>query len=180
MAGPRKNKVLWGLLAFTLAATAWVSVADAPDSVAARDVPKPATAVERGKASQDKSSRDNSSIAKPAAAEDGWGLNPTKRAPIVGEPQDLFALEKPVEQPSQAGKDAPAVEVPALPYSYAGKLAEGDRLVVFLMRGNRNHALTIGDVVDRVWRLEAIEPARLLFSHIPTQTEVPLLIGERS
>ena len=170
MAEPAKNNVLWGLLALTLAATAWVSAADAPDAVVARESPKPAAAAERGKAS----------MTKPAAAEDRWTLNLTKRALIVGEPLDLFATEKPVEQSSLDGKEAPVVEVPALPYSYAGKLAEGDRLIIFLMRGNRNHALTVGDVVDRVWRLEAIEPARLLFSHIPTQTEVPLLIGERS
>ena len=92
----------------------------------------------------------------------------------------MFSIDKPAGQQAQEDQAPPAVEVPPLPYTYAGKLAEEDKLIVFLMRGNRNHAVSVGDVVDRVWKLDAIEPARLLFSHIPTQTEVPLLIGERS
>ena len=118
--------------------------------------------------------------AKPANEGVAAVLDVTMRTPIVGEPADLFSLDKPADKASSHEAEVPVIEVPALPYTYAGKLIEDDKLIVFLVRGNRNHAVTVGDTVDRVWKLNAVEPNRLLFSHIPSQTEVPLQIGESS
>jgi hypothetical protein len=170
MAQVRNTKVIWGLLVLTLAATGWVSVAQEADAVALNERPRPGVGVRHAA----------DPAAQPTSDEERLALDLTLRLPIVGEPTDLFSIDKPASQQTQEDQAPPAVEVPPLPYTYAGKLVEGEQLIVFLMRGNRNHAVSVGDVVDRVWKLDAIEPARLLFSHIPTRTEVPLLIGERS
>ncbi len=159
-AADRKRQALvWGALLATLAATAWVA---ASDDEGLDNVPaiKPARAATTAPAN----------VATSVTA-----YQP--RAPIEGEPQDLFPGDAPPEEEA-APAPPPKPTTPPLPFGYAGKLVEDGNFTVFLTHGARNLTVHARDVIDGVWRVESIRPPTMVVSYLPLKTEVPLAIGE--
>lgn len=70
----------------------------------------------------------------------------------------------------------PAPSAPPLPFSYLGKLIDGERTVVFLARGDRTYSVEPGKQIDDSYRLERAQPAELTFTYLPLGTRQALAI----
>ncbi|MEQ6292120.1 hypothetical protein ACFPAG_16055 [Vogesella sp. GCM10023246] len=66
---------------------------------------------------------------------------------------------------------------PALPFTYIGKLVDGDQVTVFVSNGDRNLVLKNHDVVDGTYRVEAITPPVMRLTYLPLQMQQTLDIG---
>jgi hypothetical protein len=66
------------------------------------------------------------------------------------------------------------------PFTYAGKVAEGGRLVVFLLDGEKSHAVQLGDVIEDVWKIKSITPPTMTLKNIPLKVEIQMEIGANS
>ena len=64
----------------------------------------------------------------------------------------------------------PAPTAPALPFVFLGKYSEGSLQLVILSRGNRVLTAAQGDVIETNYRIERIEPARVLVTYLPLGT----------
>ncbi|HET8730825.1 MAG TPA: hypothetical protein VFM34_06915 [Moraxellaceae bacterium] len=56
---------------------------------------------------------------------------------------------------------------PPLPFNYLGKMVRDGEVVVFLGQGENVEALSRGDEVNEVWRLESIGEQALQFRYLP-------------
>lgn len=93
--------------------------------------------------------------------------------------RDLFASRSwasPSPRPAPAAP-APRPGPPPLPFAYMGKLIEGDRIVVFLSAGERNHVVEMGDTIDGTYRVDAIRAGALVLTYLPLNERQTLSIG---
>ena len=171
-----KNKTLWIALAMTLLATAWMAYndqepAELPVPVQRKAVP-PAVAQRSDMAAL----RMGGHAGNSQGAESGLVQASYQRARISHAPLPLFSSQTEVV----AGSAANTVEtpqVPALPFTYAGKMTEDGRYTVFLLSGARSLAVSKGDVVEDAWRVKSIKPPVMVFTYLPLRMESSLDIG---
>ncbi len=64
----------------------------------------------------------------------------------------------------------PRPEAPPLPFTYLGKLIDGETATVFLARQDRNYVVRPGDTLDGTYRVEKIEDDRLALTYLPLGT----------
>jgi hypothetical protein len=118
-------------------------------------------------------------VADAAPASMTLDLSPLQRPRIGIAPGELFDNELPPARQAELAAAAvpPAPTVPPLPYTYAGKLIDGDNYIIFLTHGDKNYSVRVGDTLGD-WRIKAIRPPQMILSYLPMQAEVPLMIGE--
>ena len=75
---------------------------------------------------------------------------------------------------------APANTAPANPFVYAGKIIEDGALVVFLIDGEKSHAVKSGDVIEDTWKIKSITPPSMTLKNIPLKVEMQMQIGANS
>lgn len=149
----RRLLLLVVALAGTLAVVAWV---DGKDSELAAPV------VRERHVGEGRSARIDAPAPKPAreldlAALNARGLDDMK--------VDVFAAKSwyvPPPPPPPAKPTAPSV-----PFTFIGRLIQGDRPAVFVASGDRNQILHVGDVADGAWRVDAIEPNQMKLTYLP-------------
>ncbi len=97
---------------------------------------------------------------------------------------DLFAAHSwyvPPPPPPPAAAVAPPPPpppaAPPLPFQFLGKLADGERLLVFLQRGERVYTVSAGDVIDGTYRVERIAPTRMTIIYLPLNIAQTLSVG---
>lgn len=102
---------------------------------------------------------------------------------------DLFAAHSwyvPPPPPSAAGAAAAAAarevaprapSAPPMPFQYLGKLADGDSLRVFLLRGERIHTVRAGDVIDGTYRVERVTGTQMTLVYLPLNISQTLAVG---
>ena len=56
---------------------------------------------------------------------------------------------------------------PPLPFVFMGRMTEGDRVSVFLAKGERAYIAAEGDVIDGTYKLEKIEPRQVTLRYLP-------------
>ena len=153
---------VWLALLLTIVATAWITVSENPEGKPIVLRAEPAGA---GRAKQYQN-RGVPLVALPLF---------TPRDVIEYDPEDLFPGDPPALEHEETAPARPTT--PPLPYTYAGRLVEHAQPIVFLQRGN--HPLTVrsGEVIDGVWRLDAVTQTSLSFSYLPLGTAVPLTFG---
>jgi hypothetical protein len=105
------------------------------------------------------------------AVEKGRGRYALPDRPALSAPQaELFGPQswqpKAPPQTARAAKPAPP-RVPAMPYRYAGKVLHEGRLKVFLAKGDEVFPVTKGETLDRAYRVESIEDARITLRYLP-------------
>lgn len=72
----------------------------------------------------------------------------------------------------------PPPTAPALPFTFVGKFqVEGEKTTVYLAQGDRLHDVMAGDVIDGVYRVEAIVDARIDFVYLPLEQRQSLAMG---
>jgi hypothetical protein len=64
-----------------------------------------------------------------------------------------------------------------MPYSFLGRLDDGTAKV-FLQRGERLYAVSVGDVIDGQYRLERVDPAQLVLVYLPLNIPQTITIGK--
>ena len=67
---------------------------------------------------------------------------------------------------------------PPLPFTYLGKLLEGERSVVFLTNLDRNYTVKSGDVIENTYRVEEIRVPMMTLTYMPLNMKQTLYIGE--
>ncbi|MDP8566906.1 hypothetical protein [Methylophilus aquaticus] len=74
------------------------------------------------------------------------------------------------------GSDVPPVEPPAPvnPYTYAGRLYEGNRWAVFLTDGQQQYVCHLGDHFADGWQVARLDSQVLVLKHASEQFEIKL------
>lgn len=161
---------VWLALLLTLAATVWVSKQESADKNAValnRDRKIPRT---KNNAEQDK--QDHQAMTMDA---DSF----TPRSPDNDVPKNIFT-------PFVATQSAPSLNaasantLPANPFIYAGKIVEDGVLVVFLIDGEKSHAVKSGDVIEDTWKIKSITPPTMILKYLPLKVEIQMEIGANS
>ena len=71
----------------------------------------------------------------------------------------------------------PPPQAPPLPFSYMGKLAEDQSTTVFLISGDRNLVVKLGDVIDNTYRLDEVTDSTVVLTYLPINQRQSLPIG---
>jgi hypothetical protein len=110
-------------------------------------------------------------------------------APV--EDLDLSKLERPAAGPASADPfarlnlspaaaaqgeaQAPAKPTaPPLPFKYLGKMIDGDKLAVFVSRGDETYTLHPGQKVDDAYRVDKVGEESVTFTYLPLKTKQEL------
>ncbi len=94
-------------------------------------------------------------------------LKPDTRAALDRLPVDLFYREQSKADKMINAINASKPTAPALPFIYMGKLAENGNISVFLTRDDKPYVVHIGDVIDGVYRIDAIHSTLLEMTYLP-------------
>lgn len=74
----------------------------------------------------------------------------------------------------------PPPQAPPLPFTYMGKIDQGDGVQVFLMQNNKVLTVNVGENVNNLWRLDAESDAGLTFTYIPLDKQKRMSKGASS
>lgn len=164
----QRRIVLAVSLILTLAAVVWVGKDE--DSVApVAAVSKPAGKAER---------RDASEAGKKAGASE-LRLELLKRQPMKSGGEELFAGKSwYVLPPPPPPLPPPPPAAPPLPFTYMGKLLQGDQWAVFLTAPDRNYMVKPGDVIEDTYRVEEVRAPMMTLTYLPLNMKQTLYIGE--
>lgn len=118
----------------------------------------------------------------PAKAADEIDLALPSRNRAEGPRTDLFPARSPspaTSAPPAAIQPAPPPAVPApppLPFSYLGRMIDGEKTVVFLARGNDTLSASAGEALGEAYRVESISATAITVVHLPLGTRQVLAI----
>ncbi len=65
----------------------------------------------------------------------------------------------------------PPPQAPPLPFTYLGKMIDGEQTTVFLAVSDRNYVARLGDTLDGRYRVEKIEEDGLALTYLPLGTK---------
>ncbi len=71
----------------------------------------------------------------------------------------------------------PPPQAPPLPFTYLGKMIDGEQTTVFLTRQDRNYVVRLGDTLDGSYRVAKIEDEGLVLTYLPLGAEQTLPFG---
>lgn len=164
MSTPRQRwLVLGGGLAITVALAGWLSIEpNAPGVVEAN-----------GRAVRGPGSERSQSEPVPAAALADLLAGRDQAADGAGI-KEVFAVQTWVVPPPPS--TAPP-EPPPLPFTYFGKIIDGDQILVFVKSAERNFAMRKGDVIDGTYLVEEIAPPTMTVVYLPLSRKQTLEIG---
>jgi len=115
---------------------------------------------------------------KAEAAPEVWLDRLERRAAAapVGDPFQARSWEP--EQPAvRRIVPPPPPQAPPLPFTYFGKMVDGEKTTVFLARLDRNYVVRLGDTLDGTYRVEKIEEDGLALTYLPLGTQQTLPFG---
>jgi hypothetical protein len=116
---------------------------------------------------------DNLSLARRLPAPRGEEPFPARtRAPRVAPAAAAPAPAAPASQPLP--------EAPPLPFTYGGKVTAGSTTLTVLSRQDRIYFVRVGDVLDGIYRVEAIGERRLVLQYLPLGIAQVLPVPESS
>lgn len=168
---------VWLALLLTLAATVWVSKQDVADElVTVSDKNVVVLNSERKVYSTQQNAGQAKQDQHPMAMDtDSF----TPRLPDNDVAKNIFTPFI-ATQNNPALNAAPANTVPTNPFVYAGKIVEDGALVVFLIDGEKSHAVKSGDVIEDTWKIKSITPPTMTLKNIPLKVEMQMEIGANS
>jgi hypothetical protein len=160
-----KQYGLWIALVSTLAATFWVSQQDDETSASSEHnvIPEVVT-----------NSLNNLTHKEVANVGSGIAI---QRQEILDMPSNLFSTIASVENLAVTSIEEPVI---ANPFIYAGKLVDEGRVTVFLIEGNKSHAVKVGNIIEELWKVKSIAPPIMVLKNLSTKTEVQIEIGALS
>ena len=69
-------------------------------------------------------------------------------------------------------------QAPPLPFRYAGKLTQGGKTEVFVVRGEEIISIAAGQNIDAEYRVDELGPERIAFTYLPLKTRQSLELEE--
>jgi hypothetical protein len=163
----RRRMVLGIALCMTLAAVLWVSQGEEESTPDVSDAAGPVNP-------------------RPPTAREG----PVDGAPLLlgklarraqADPnQDAFAGRTWVAPPPPVVEaPPPAPSAPPLPFTYIGKLQEGETgpVTIYLTQGEHAYSVKKGDVIDKTYRVESIDSAHIVLTYLPLAIKQTLTFG---
>ncbi|MCB5187949.1 hypothetical protein LG200_08015 [Methylobacillus caricis] len=166
-----RQLIIWAALALSVLATVWTSMAEDDSEVATQKSNRPAPALPG-------SQRTNP--VQPDMDTLLLDVQKLKRERMTDLSQNLFSVDSRRAQQAAESQQAVAqqvMEIPPLPFTYAGKLEDNGQFTVFLSMGEKNYSVKIGDVVGE-WKVQSINPPNMVLSYLPLRAGVPLMIGD--
>jgi hypothetical protein len=160
-------------LALTLAVVRWAGGED-PSLVAAatnEDMPRTQVAVPRAA-----SAVPSTAVLASAADSADIDLSRLKRRPQAAPVTDLFAVPE-APAPARAPEARARPTAPPLPYTFFGRMVEGNATRVFLARGELTFAVSPGDTLDGVYRVEQVTDTNVALTYLPLGITQNLDIG---
>jgi|GEM_PF-865913 hypothetical protein len=173
-----KKYGIWLALLFTLIATVWTSKQEKDDEIV---IPAGSRAASLNSEGAIYHSQRNTALIKNTQVSAAVNLPEhfTLR-PIDNEVgNNIFSPYRGTQTDSALNLDSVNTTV-SNPFTYAGKVAEGGRLVVFLLDGEKSHAVQLGDVIEDVWKIKSITPPTMTLKNIPLKVEIQMEIGANS
>ena len=163
----RRGWILGVLLCATLAATVWVSLGDT-----ATDAPEPALAAPEAPRLP--------SRREAASDTPRLHLDRLSRRVTADPTQNAFANRSWVTPPPPVQEAPPAPPTaPALPFTYMGKMQEGESgpVTVYLVQGEQAYSVKKGDVIDKTYRVESITADQIVMTYLPMAIKQTLTFG---
>lgn len=68
----------------------------------------------------------------------------------------------------------PQPTAPSLPFTFIGRMLDGNEVTVFLSNNDRRYAVKEKDVLDETYRIDKIGEGEALLTHLPTNTQQTL------
>jgi len=141
-----------------------------------------------GRPGDESRSADRASPAAPEAVRPGSRPKNASLAELIAESRpglsrearaDLFAAPPPPapRKKETAPSITPKPATPPFPYKYGGWVAVGATRVHYLQRGNDVIAISKGDVLDGVWRIDAVSEDRFEVSFVPDGERLSMLFA---
>lgn len=164
----RRGLVLGVVLCMTLAATFWVSQGE--DGGPAPDVSVAAASDHARQPSRREASPDSGPLLLDRLA---------RRAP-ADPSQDAFAGRSWVAPPPPVVEAPPAApSAPPLPFTYIGKMQEGETgpVTIYLVQGEQAYSVKKGDVIDKTYRVESIDSLHIVLTYLPLAVKQTLTFG---
>ena len=102
-----------------------------------------------------------------------------------GSVQDLFAVPGPApiappapaaEPPPVKSEPPPPPTAPALPFSYLGRMQNGERIIIYLLKNQEMLLAETGGTLESDYRVEGISDTAVTFLYLPLGTRQVLSI----
>jgi len=171
----RRLVILAGALALTLTAVAHINQMDQADDPS---LPEAALSQAAGEHSRAARARTETS---PRPVDDAARLLNAPDNRYAKAARDVFSAKNPQRRtpapPPQAVSE-PAPTAPPLPFTYVGKMVDGNRLTIYIASPDRNYAVTAGDVIDGTYRVEEAQDSQLVFTYLPLNIRQTISIGD--
>jgi hypothetical protein len=104
------------------------------------------------------------------------------RAQAVDEVVDLFApavVKRPQVDVNPVVKQvAPAPQAPPLPFTFVGKITEGDGVKIFLQADNVLYSPKVGEIFAQQYKLAGAENGKLSLIYLPLNITQTMFYGE--
>jgi len=167
----QRQRLIWAGLMITLATTLWTALHDEEADSVQVAAAQPRVVVPQTTRAQAGSVKHSDTPM--------LDMRQLQRTPWQDSEHNLFSHAQIVAQaelPEQPIVQQ-AMEIPPVPFTYAGKLEDHGQYTVFLSMGDKNMSVKTGDTVGD-WKVKEIDATRMILSYQPLRADVPLLIGE--
>lgn len=67
---------------------------------------------------------------------------------------------------------------PPLPFVFIGRSINGEHTEVFLSMQESSRIVRVGDIVEKIWRVESIETTEMIFTYLPLGEKQTLFLGD--
>jgi hypothetical protein len=164
-----KQYGLWVVLVLTLAATIWTSQHD--------DIQAPTLGINVPVLAAKRSNDFKEKMTINDEHSESTSRDFLNREEISENPSNLFSTFTTTE-------NLPAVGIPEQvvvnPFIYAGKLVDEGKVTVFLIEGDKSHAVKVGNIIEELWKVKSITPPIMVLKNLSTKIEVQIEIGALS
>jgi hypothetical protein len=133
----------------------------------------PAQAARKPSAERVTASVADAGMPKPRSDAAAIGL---RRGAYASDAENPFPSHSWQPPPPPPPKPAPP-SAPPLPFTYVGKLLDGDKTLVFLSQQQRNLVVRQGDTIDNLYRVEQVTPDRVEFVYLPLKQKQTITFG---
>lgn len=80
----------------------------------------------------------------------------------------------PPPQASYVSPPPPPPSAPNLPFTFIGRMIDGDEVTLFLMNSSKSYSVRISDVLDGIYRVEKITDKGVVFTYLPMNIQQEL------
>lgn len=98
------------------------------------------------------------------------------RAKSAAQPVTLPSASPAAVAPTLAAPAPPRPSAPPLPFIYLGRIVSEEANAVFLVQGERNLIVRVGDEIDATYRIEQLADNAVTMTHLPTGIQQSLSI----